>query len=83
MAVNHSRDGGKDNEASTQHEAASETPSEKRDWDMKEKMMPMTEALSEHAATPKATSVLTMIPVPTSMVRSKWKPFHLMSILTG
>lgn len=83
MAANRGSDGREDNEASTQHGNAGEPPSEGRGRDMKESVVPMTGPLSEPAVTPETTSVLTMIPVPTSMVRQKTKPLYLMTTLTG
>ena len=71
MAANGGSDGREDNEGFIQHENASETLSEGRGRDMRERWMPKSGAPLEPVMTPETTWTPTMVPVPTSMVRPK------------
>ena len=71
MAANGGSDGPEDKEGSIQHENASETLSEGRRRDMRERWMPKSGAILEPVMTPGTTWTPTMVPVPTSMVRPK------------
>ena len=71
MAANSGSDGHGDNERFIQHENTSKIQSEGSGQDMRESITSNVGALLEPAVTPATTSTLTMIPVPTSMVRPK------------
>ena len=71
MAANEGSDGREDNEGFILHENASETLSEGRGRDVRERWMPKSRALLEPVMTPETISAPTMIPLPTIMVRSK------------
>ena len=71
MVANGGSDGREDNEGFIQLENASETLSEGRGRDMRERWTPKSGALLEPVMTPGTTWTPTMVAVPTSMVRLK------------
>ena len=68
MAANAGSDGHGDDDTIFQHDDA-DTLNEGRGRDIRERMMPKFGALLEPVMTPAMTSPVTMIPLPTSMVR--------------
>ena len=71
MAANGGSDDREDNERIIQHENTSETLSEGRGRDMRERWMPKFGTLLEPVMTRGTTWTPTMVAVPTSMVRPK------------
>ncbi len=78
MAANGGSDGCGDTGGFFQHNNSSETLSEGGGRDVEERAMPISGTLwpsTGAAMTAGMTSTITMVPVPTSMVRLKWKLF--------
>ena len=71
MAANSGSNGPEENEGFIRHENATEMLGEGRGGDMSKRWMPKSGGVLEPVMTLGTTWTLTMIPVPTSMVRPK------------